>query len=150
MSKKNTTKKAATKKPAANGKPLSGAQAAALVAKMKGRKGGKTKAATPEVTPTVEIVTGQPVPEKKTKAKKERKAKRVSALDAAAQILEAEGKPLNCKALIEAMAARGLWTSPNGKTPDATLYAAVIREIATKGADSRFRKADRGLFEFNR
>jgi len=34
----------------------------------------------------------------------------------------------------------------NGKTPHATLYSAIIREIATKGSEARFKKADRGLF----
>ncbi|XVJ61105.1 MAG: hypothetical protein HEQ23_11790 [Tepidisphaera sp.] len=47
------------------------------------------------------------------------------------------------------MAAKGLWTSPGGKTPAATLYAAIVREITTKGKDARFRKADRGLFTAN-
>ena len=53
---------------------------------------------------------------------------------------------MGAKAMIEAMAAKGLWTSPGGKTPEATLYAAIVREIATKGAASRFAKHDRGLF----
>jgi len=91
-------------------------------------------------------------PTKKTRAKKaaaEPKPKRVSAIDAAAQVLAETGKPMRAKELIEAMAARGLWTSPNGKTPEATLYAAMLREITTKGAQARFRKAERGLFAFN-
>jgi hypothetical protein len=45
------------------------------------------------------------------------------------------------------MAARGLWSSPNGKTPEATLYAAILREISTKGEAARFRKVERGQFE---
>jgi hypothetical protein len=48
--------------------------------------------------------------------------------------------------MIEAMAAKGLWTSPGGKTPHATLYSAIIREIATKGKESRFVKKDQGQF----
>ncbi len=40
----------------------------------------------------------------------------------------------------------GLWTSPNGKTPHATLYSAILREINTKGAESRFTKVERGQF----
>ena len=39
--------------------------------------------------------------------------------------------------------------SPGGKTPHATLYAAMLREIANKGAKARFKKVDRGLFAFN-
>jgi len=48
------------------------------------------------------------------------------------------------------MAAKKYWTSPGGLTPDATLSAAIQREISLKGKESRFRKADRGLFELNR
>lgn len=70
----------------------------------------------------------------------------MSALAAAAQVLAEAGTPLNTRAMIEAMTARGYWTSPQGKTPHATLYAAILREIQTKGAASRFLKADRGLF----
>ena len=47
------------------------------------------------------------------------------------------------------MAAKGYWNSPGGKTPAATLYSAIAREITTKGADSRFQKMDRGKFGRN-
>jgi hypothetical protein len=74
------------------------------------------------------------------------KAKKVSAIDAAAQVLAASKEPMNAKQMIEAMTAQALWTSPGGKTPHATLYSAIIREIATKGKDARFVKKDRGQF----
>ena len=85
----------------------------------------------------------------KAKKVKEPKAKRVSAIDAAAQVLAASKEPMNCMALVEAMATQGLWESPGGKTPSATLYSAIIREIATKGKESRFAKKDRGMFAAN-
>ena len=72
--------------------------------------------------------------------------RRVSALDAAAIVLAKSGKPMKAADLIEAMASQGLWASPGGKTPEATLYAAIIREIAAKKHESRFKKHDRGLF----
>ncbi len=53
---------------------------------------------------------------------------------------------MTTKALIEAMAEKKLWTSPGGKTPAATLYSAILREITTKGKEARFKKSDRGLF----
>jgi hypothetical protein len=53
---------------------------------------------------------------------------------------------MGCQALVEAMAAKGLWKSPGGKTPHATLYAAIVREITVKGKESRFKKVDRGQF----
>ncbi len=74
--------------------------------------------------------------------------KKLSALDAAAKVLQEAGGPLNCTQLIEAMAAKGYWSSPAGKTPAATLYAAIVREIKTKGAGARFTKTQRGLFAF--
>jgi len=77
---------------------------------------------------------------------KEPKAKRVSALDAAAQVLAANEVPMRAKEMIAAMEAKGLWTSPGGKTPEATLYAAIIREIAAKGTAARFKKHERGVF----
>jgi hypothetical protein len=69
-----------------------------------------------------------------------------SALDAAAKILGETGQAMNCRELIEAMAAKGYWTSPAGKTPQATLYAALAREIQTKKDQARFRKSARGKF----
>ena len=73
-------------------------------------------------------------------------AKLLSALDAAARILGETGQALRCSELIAAMAAKGYWTSPAGKTPSATLYAALTREIQVKKDQSRFRKAERGKF----
>jgi len=55
----------------------------------------------------------------------EPKAKKVSAIDAAAQVPAASSEPMNCMALVEAMATQGLWESPAGRTPHATLYAVV-------------------------
>ena len=87
----------------------------------------------------------------KTKATNgEQKPKRVSALDAAAQVLGKTEKPMGARELIAAMAEQGLWTSPAGKTPHATLYAAILREIAARGDAARFKKVDRGLFAFNK
>jgi len=89
-------------------------------------------------------------PTKPSKEKKPTKAKRVSALDAAATVLGSAKEPMNAADLIKAMAERKLWSSPKGKTPEQTLYAALIREIKAKGKDARFTKTDRGLFATNR
>lgn len=88
------------------------------------------------------------VPAKKPPAKQDTKPKRMGALDAAAQVLKKAGQAMNCKALIAAMAEQGLWSSPNGKTPHATLYAAILREIGKKGNAARFKKVDRGQFAY--
>ena len=73
-------------------------------------------------------------------------SRRPSGLDAAVAVLAEAGKPLNCGDMVKRMLETGLWKT-NGKTPAATIYAAIIREIAAKGGDSRFRKTDRGTFE---
>ena len=65
---------------------------------------------------------------------------------AAAKVLAEAGKPTNCKEMVETMLAKGYWKT-DGKTPSATIYAAIIREIAAKGKDARFCKTDRGMFE---
>ena len=92
--------------------------------------------------------TGKAEP-KPTRALKPDKPKRISALDAAATVLQKAGKPMRSQELISAMAEQGLWSSPAGKTPHATLYAAILREINDKGPQARFKKVDRGQFEFN-
>ncbi len=76
-------------------------------------------------------------------------AQKTSCLDAAAKVLATAKEPMNAKELIEAMAAKNLWTSPGGKTPWATLYSAITREIAKKGEQSRFKKTGRGKFMVN-
>jgi len=64
--------------------------------------------------------------------------KKLSALDAAAKVLQEAGQPMNCQQMIQAMADKGYWTSPAGKTPAATLYSALMRETKTKGNQARF------------
>ena len=69
-------------------------------------------------------------------------------LSAAAAVLERSDAPMSVKAMIEEAKSEGLWTPKGGKTPEQTLYSAIIREIRDKGNASRFRKEGRGLFAF--
>ncbi len=87
---------------------------------------------------------------KKAKPAKAKRNGKLSAINAAAKVLGETKKALNCKGLVEVMAAKGYWKSPGGQTPHATLYSAIAREIQKKGKDSRFKKADRGEFALNR
>jgi hypothetical protein len=82
----------------------------------------------------------------KAKPAKEKKERGMSQIDAAAKVLATCKAGLGVKEMVEKMEAKGLWKSPGGKTPAATLYSAIIREIGNKGKDSRFKKLDRGLF----
>jgi hypothetical protein len=70
---------------------------------------------------------------------------KMSGLDAAAKVLADAGTPLGAKDMIERMLSQGLWKT-EGKTPAATIYAAIAREIKNKGAEARFKKAERGKF----
>jgi hypothetical protein len=115
-----------------------------------------------EIPPaTVETIDGtnqeQPalVLRKPSKAKKAKTAdvaatdakpeKRFSCLTAAIKVLAESTEPLSTKQIVEAMSTKGYWSSPGGKTPEATLYSAILRDIS-KGEASRFVKADRGRF----
>ena len=125
--------------------------------------GEKTTSVQPEAqtqTPESEatVATGTPAeataPEtakpakarKAPKAKQEAKPKKLSAIDAAARVLGETGEPMNCQDMIKAMAEKGYWTSPGGKTPAATLYSVILRELQTKGNEARFKKTERGKF----
>jgi HB1, ASXL, restriction endonuclease HTH domain len=98
---------------------------------------------------TTKAKATKPVAKKATKPKADAKPKKLSALDAAAKVLAENKEPLNTRQMIEAMAKKGLWTSPGGATPWATLYSALSREITAKGKDARFKKVERGQFAFN-
>lgn len=93
--------------------------------------------------------TNTPKAPKSAKAKKPATApkadKPMSGLDAAAKVLADAKEPMNAKTMVDTMLAKGMWKT-GGRTPQATIYAAVIREIAAKGAKARFKKTDRGMF----
>jgi hypothetical protein len=72
--------------------------------------------------------------------------KKRSALEAAVRVLAETGQAMSCPELITAMAAKGYWSSPKGKTPASTLYASFLRELQTKGENARFLKSERGKF----
>lgn len=113
--------------------------------KKSGTKGAKTMSARKGKAATARAVAAKDAPV----AIATGKPKRTSALAAAAEVLRTAGAPMRCKDLIAAMRDQGLWASPNGKTPEATLYSAILREIGKKADQSRFHKTDRGLFEAN-
>jgi hypothetical protein len=95
---------------------------------------------------TSEAATPAAKPKRQRKAPAEPKEKKLSALDAAAKVLGEAGQPMTCPEMIDAMAAKQYWTSPGGQTPAATLYSAILREVNTKGTESRFVKTERGRF----
>jgi len=85
-------------------------------------------------SPTTDAIASEPKPDK-----------RLSCITAAVKVLEEATEPLSTKQIIEAMSTKGYWSSPGGKTPEATLYSAILRNLS-KGDASRFVKAERGRF----
>jgi hypothetical protein len=130
---KKATPKVEAKKPATLVDPRIAEKAKALDAAV-------AKLATPSLK-----ATRKEAPKPGTKSEP-KKARKMGALDAAAIVLADAGKPMRSKDLIAEMAKRGLWTSPGGKTPEATLYAAILREIGAKGTAARFARAGKGEF----
>ncbi len=119
-----------------------------------------TKKTTTKKANTSKRAASKKTPAKKAPAKRATKkaapkkapakaGKKMSAIDAAAKVLRESKEPLNTKEMVEAMSAKKYWTSPGGKTPHATLYSAILREIQKKGKDARFQKVERGRFTLN-
>jgi hypothetical protein len=101
-------------------------------------------AAVPATKPSAKKTERAKVPAKAT-PKAAAKPKRMSGLDAAAKVLATAKEPLGCGEIFERIQAQKLWKT-GGKTPGATLNAAIIREIKGKGKESRFKKVGRGKF----
>jgi len=103
--------------------------------------------AEPETAPSA-LQNAKDAPEPKTPKARKKATKdegKMSGLDAAAKVLAEAGAPMNTRAMVETAAAKGYWAS-KAKTPWATIYAAILREINLKGSQARFKKTDRGLF----
>jgi hypothetical protein len=77
------------------------------------------------------------------------KEKKPSMVQAALRVLSNAKEPMTSKELVEAMTTKGLWSSPQGKTPANTLYSAFLRLIQNQGREAPIRKADTGTFEIN-
>jgi hypothetical protein len=78
-------------------------------------------------------------------AAKPRKREGLSGLDAAAKVLASAKEPLGCGEIVERILEAKLWKT-GGKTPAATINAAMLREIKGKGKEARFKKVGRGKF----
>ena len=83
---------------------------------------------------------------KKANETKPEQPKRVTALDAAFRVLQEAGEPMTAPDIYAKMVEKKLWESPNGLTPAATIYAAMIREITTRGKEARFTRPEASKF----
>lgn len=84
------------------------------------------------------------------KSDKPKAEKPMSGLDAAASVLRSERRAMSAKDLVAAIQERGLAPNLGGKTPHATIYAAMVTEISKRGVASRFKRGEvKGTFEAN-
>lgn len=131
------------KKTAKTKKEDIGTKVARIIREHKAKKAAE-KAATKPTNPTLaDRVEKAAAPKPAPKAKAERPAanpaKKLSGLDAAAQVLRTYNKAMTAKEVVGLMKEDGLWSS-EAKTPEATIYSAMLTEIKKKGAASRFAK----------
>lgn len=116
-----------------------------------GSAAGIASAATPKAAAKAAKAAAKAAPKAAPKTEAAAVPKKgLSLLNAAATVLERSGEAMPVRAMIEEAKASGLWTPTGGKTPEQTLYSAIIREIKDKGGASRFRKDGRGRFSFAR
>ena len=116
------------------------------------------EAAEPETAPAApETETAEPEPEEEDNAVNPapesgsgpRPEKKLSLLNAAANVLAACRTPMNCKEMIAKAVEMGLWTPTGAKTPEQTLYSGIFREIKSTD-EPRFKKSEtrKGSFEY--
>ena len=112
-----------------------------------GAAAGIASAATPKAAAKAAKAAAKATPKAAPKTEAAAVPKKgLSLLNAAATVLERSGEAMPVRAMIEEAKASGLWTPTGGKTPEQTLYSAIIREMRDKGETARFRKEGRGLF----
>ena len=114
---------------------------------MAAKKTASKKATSPKQVPANKASAKMAATKKPVAKKADGK---MSGLDAAAKVLAESREPMRAKEIVAQMAVKGYWSSPGGKTPQATIYSAMLREIKAKGRDARFKKTDRGRFAANR
>jgi hypothetical protein len=93
-----------------------------------------------------ERAMAESAPKKGKGVAKPDKPKKIGLLEAAAQVLAKSDEPLNTKQMVEQVTEQNLWQPGAGKTPAATLYSAILREMQNKGDQARFAKVQRGKF----
>ena len=89
---------------------------------------GNTDIPAAEPEKTIEDDAPNPAPECAT----QKQEKKRSLLDAAVEVLRLAKMPMNTREIIEAAIELKLWTPTGAKTPEQTLYGAIVRENKSK------------------
>lgn len=80
------------------------------------------------------------------KSAKPAKERGMGLLEAGYRVLKGTTKPMTIGDIYQKIIDRKLWKPGKGKTPQATLSAAVIGDIAKGPRKARFKRVDCGLF----
>ena len=106
-------------------------------------------AAVTEPQPAAELPETEPATEPASESAPEApRTRKVSLLDAAIEVLKAEGRAMNTREMVKLAIERGLWIKTACKTPEQSLYGAIFREIK-EAEHARIRKSEKkGTFEF--
>ena len=106
-------------------------------------------AAVTEPQPAAELPETEPATEPASESAPEApRTRKVSLLDAAIEVLKAEGRAMNTREMVKLAIERGLWIQTACKTPEQSLYGAIFREIK-EAEHARIRKSEKkGAFEF--
>ena len=86
--------------------------------------------ALPDTEP--EEITEDDAPNPAPECATQKPEKKRSLLDAAVEVLRLAKMPMNTREIIEAAIELKLWTPTGAKTPEQTLYGAIVRENKTK------------------
>ena len=94
---------------------------------------------TPATEP--EGITEDDIPNPAPECATQKPEKKRSLLDAAVEVLRLAKMPMNTREIIEAATELKLWLPTGAKTPEQTLYGAIVRENKTK-EQPRIAKSD--------
>ena len=101
-----------------------------------------------EAAPVAEPAMEEPEAPAEEPAPEAPRARKMSLLDAAIEVLKLEAKALNTRDMVKQAIERGLWVQTSCKTPEQSLYGAIFREIK-ESEHARIRKSEkRGAFEY--
>ena len=79
-----------------------------------------------------EEITEDDIPNPAPECATQKPEKKRSLLDAAVEVLRLAKMPMNTREIIEAATELKLWQPTGAKTPEQTLYGAIVRENKTK------------------
>ena len=85
---------------------------------------------TPAAEP--EEITEDDIPNPAPECAMQKPEKKRSLLDAAVEVLRLAKMPMNTREIVDAAIELKLWTPTGAKTPEQTLYGAIVRENKTK------------------